>query len=89
MKTIKRQHVKLKRSSICPCGDNDKREKPLKYKQCCLKKMQNQEQRTFEMIHENKRIEKAKKRIAASIQHDIDHPILLPDSKITIPGKDN
>ena len=51
--------------------------------------MQNQEQRTFEMIHENKRIEKAKKRIAASIQHDIDHPILLPDSKITIPGKDN
>ena len=88
MPIIKRQHVKLKRNSICPCDDNDKREKPLKYKQCCLKKMQNQEQRTFEMIHESKRIAKAKKKVAASIQHDIDHPLILPDDNLYVLGNE-
>lgn len=87
MTTIKRDHVKLKRNSVCPCDENDKREKPKKYKNCCLKKMQAQEQKTYEMIHESKRIEKAKKNVAASIQHDIDHPILIPSKKIISPSK--
>ena len=85
MTTIKRDHIKLKRNSICPCDDNDKRENPKKYKHCCLKKIQDQEQKAYEMIHENKRIAGAKKNVAASIQHDIDHPIILPDSKIIAP----
>ena len=86
MPTIKRDHIKLKRNSICPCDENDKREKPLKYKNCCLKKLRAQEQRTCEMIYENERIEKAKKNVVAAIQSDIDHPIILPDHQITKPG---
>lgn len=87
MSTIKRDYEKIKRNSICPCDENDKREKPKKYKNCCLKKIQAQEQKTYEMIHESKRIEKAKEKVAASIQFDIDHPILVPSKKIVSSSK--
>ena len=80
MEPIKRQHEKLKRNSLCPC------ESGKKYKRCCLKKMNDKAQKTYEMIYESKRIAKAKKNVAASIQHDIDHPIILPDNKLTVPG---
>ena len=83
MPTIKRQHEKLKRNSLCPC------ESGKKYKHCCLKKIQAKEQKTYEMIHESKRIAEAKKNVAASIQHDIDHPIILPDSKVIAPSGEN
>ncbi|HEC65196.1 MAG TPA: hypothetical protein ENI23_07880 [bacterium] len=79
MPTIKRSYEKLKRNSICPCGSN------MKYKNCCLKKIQDQEQQAYMMIHHNKRIAGAKKNVAAAIQHDIDHPIILTDRKITVP----
>ncbi len=80
MPTIKRQHEKLERNSLCPC------ESGKKYKKCCLKKIRAKEQKTYEMIYESKRIAKAKKNVAAGIQHDIDHPIILPDNKLTVPG---
>lgn len=89
MPTIKRQHIKLKRNSICPCEENDSREKPKKYKNCCLKKIRNQEQQAYMMIHHNKRITEAKKRVAAAIQFDIDHPLILPDNKLSVPGNDD
>lgn len=93
MPTIRRNHIKLKRNSICPCeenmslpeGDTYTRTERKKYKHCCLKKIQVQEQKTYEMIHENKRIEEAKKIVAASIQHDIDHPILMSDDTVIVP----
>ena len=93
MPTIKRSYEKLKRNSICPCdenmkleeGDLYKRGKRKKYKHCCLKKIRAKEQQTYEMIHESKRIAGAKKNVAAAIQHDIDHPIILTDRKITVP----
>ncbi|KKN51311.1 hypothetical protein LCGC14_0624190 [marine sediment metagenome] len=84
MPTIKRQHIKLKRNSICPCEENDNREKPKKYKHCCLKKIQDQEQQAYMLIHHNERIEKVKKNVAAAIQHDIDHPLILPNHQITV-----
>ena len=80
MPTIKRQHEKLKPNSICPCGSS------VKYKRCCLKKIQNREQRTYEMIYESKRIAEVKRHVAAAIQHDIDHPIILPNNAITMSG---
>ncbi len=82
MPTIRRQYEKLKRNSICPCEENEKRDKPKKYKNCCLKKIQDQEQKAYMLIHHNERIEKEKKIVAAAIQFDIDHPILVPSKKI-------
>ena len=80
MPTIKRQYEKLKRNSICPCGSEKK------YKNCCLKKINDKTQQTYEMIYKSKRIAEAKKNVAASIQHDIDHPIILPDRKVIAPS---
>ena len=79
MPTIKRQYEKIKRNSICPCGSN------MKYKNCCLKKIRAKEQQTYEMIYESKRIVEAKKHVAAAIQHDIDHPLILPDDNLCVP----
>ncbi|KKL75824.1 hypothetical protein LCGC14_2051040 [marine sediment metagenome] len=86
MPTIKNKYQKLRRNETCPCEENDGREKPKKYKQCCLKKIQAKEQQTYEMIYESKRIAEAKKHVAATIQHDIDHPILVPTKKIVSPS---
>ncbi len=86
MSTIKRQHIKLKRNSICPCDENMELDKPKKYKHCCLKKIQDQEQQAYMLIHHNERIEKAKKNVAAAIKHDADHPILLPDDNLCLPS---
>ena len=61
-------------------------ENPKKYKHCCLKNIHAQEQKTYEMIHESKRIVRVKKDVAASIQYDIDHPILVPSKKIVSPS---
>lgn len=89
MPTIRRKYAKLKRNSICPCEENDKREKPLKYKQCCLKEIQNSEQQIRMLYHHNKRVAKAKKKMEAAIQleaqYNIDHPILLPDGAVVTP----
>ena len=85
-RTIRRQHIKLKRNSICPGEENDKRENPKKYKQCCLKKIHAQEQKAYELIHESKRIAEAKRNVAAGIQYNIDHPILVPDDAVIIPA---
>ena len=93
MPTIKRQHIKLKRNSICPCdenmkleeGDLYKRGKRKKYKQCCLPKMVLQEQRAIQMINDNKEIEGIKKNVAAAIKYDDEHPILLPDKYPVVP----
>ncbi len=82
MPTIKRKHIKLKRNSICPCDENDKREKPLKYKNCCLKEVRNSEQQIRMLHHHDKRVSKAKKEMDAAIERDnqyaIDHPIIIP-----------
>ncbi len=86
MPTIKRQHIKLKRNSICPCDENDKREKPLKYKNCCLKEIQAKEQKVREMVHLNKEVDKAEKGLKEAIQFYEDHPILLPNNAITVSG---
>ena len=86
MPTIRRDHIKLKRNSICPCEENDKRDKPKKYKNCCLKKIQDQEQQAYMLMHHNERIEKEKKIVVAAIQYDIDHPIILPDSQVAVLG---
>ncbi len=94
MPTIKRKHIKLKRNSICPCdenmeleeGDQYKRGKRKKYKHCCLPKMVLQEQRAAQMINDNKEIEGMKKNVAAAIQFDADHPIILPNDNLCLPG---
>ncbi len=82
MTTIRRTHMKLKRNSICPCDDNDKRGKPLKYKNCCLKEVQSDEQQIRMSFHHNKRADKAKKEMDAAIERDnqyvIDRPIIIP-----------
>ena len=80
MPTIRRDHIKLKRNSICPCEENEKRDKSKKFKNCCLRKMQDQEQQAYMLIHHNERIEREKKIVAATIQFDIDHPIILPEA---------
>ena len=54
MPPIKRQHIKLKSNSICPCDENMALDKPKKYKHCCLPKMVLQEQRAIQMINDNK-----------------------------------
>ena len=86
MTTIKREYEKLERNSICPCDENEGREKPKKYKRCCLKKIQAQEQKAYELIHESKRIAEVKRNVTAIIQHSIDHPILVPAKKIVSPS---
>lgn len=86
MPTIKRQHEKLDRNSICPCDGNMKLEKPKKYKKCCLQKMVLQEQKARMMVNDRKEIAEVKRHVAAAIQHDIDHPLILPDNKLTVPG---
>ena len=86
MPTIKRQHIKLKRNSICPCDENTALDKPKKYKHCCLPKMVLQEQRATQMINDNKEIEGMKKNVAAAIKYDADHPILLPDDNLCLPS---
>ena len=82
MPTIKRQYIKLKRNSPCPCDDNDKRGKPLKYKNCCLKEVQSNEQQIRMLLHHDKRVDRAKKEMDAAIERDnqyaIDHPIIIP-----------
>ena len=85
MPTIKRQYIKLKRNSLCPCDDNDKREKPLKYKQCCLREVQDSEQQLRMLFHHDKRVEKAKKEMDEAIQLEKDHPIILIDKCICAP----
>ena len=82
MPTIKRQYIKLKRNSPCPCDENDKREKPLKYKNCCLKEVQDSEQQIRMLFHHDKRVDKAKKEMEQAIQLEKDHPILLPTKKV-------
>lgn len=90
MTTIRRKYAKLERNSICPCEENDKREKPLKYKQCCLKEIQNSEQQIRMLHHHDRRVAKAKKKMDAAIERDkqygIDHPILLPDGAVLAPN---
>ena len=86
MPTIKRKYANLERNSRCPCDENDKREKPLKYKHCCLKEVQAKEQHGRMLIHHNKRLERAKKIVAKAIQNKKDHPILLPDGAVVTPG---
>ena len=87
MPTIKRQYEKLERNELCPCDENMELEesKQKKYKKCCLQKMVLQEQRGREMLNDKKEIAEVKKYVAAAIQHDIDHPIILTDRKITVP----
>lgn len=86
-KPIRNQHVKLKRNSICPCEENEKRDEgdQLKYKNCCLKKMNKQVQTAFEFKYESKRIADAKAKLAESIKADIqearDHPIIVPEKE--------
>ena len=82
MPTIQRQHIKLKRNSICLCEENDKRERLLKYKNCCLREVRNSEQQIRMLFHHDKRVAKAKKEMDAAIERDnqyaIDHPIIIP-----------
>ncbi len=87
MPTIKNKHPKMRRNEVCPCEINAElpKEERKSYKRCCLKEIQDQEQQAYMLIHHNERIEKVKKNVAASIQHDIDHPIILPDSKVIAP----
>jgi hypothetical protein len=80
MPTVVNQYEKMRPNEVCPCDENEERDKPLKYKKCCGKKVHNQEQQVFSAKYASDRIEKARKRIALSIQHDIDHPLILPDS---------
>ena len=90
MPTIKQQHIKLKRNSICPCdenmkleeGDLYKRGKRKKYKHCCLKEIQDSEQQIRMLFHHDKRVDKAKKEMEQAIQLEKDHPILLPTKKV-------
>jgi len=86
MSTIKRQYEKLDRNSICPCDGNMELEKPKKYKHCCLQKMVLQEQKARMMINDRKEIAEVKRHVAAAIQFDIDHPIILPNNEISVPG---
>ena len=86
MSTIKRQYEKLDRNSICPCDGNMELEKPKKYKKCCLQKMVLQEQKARMMINDRKEIAEVKRHVAAAIQYDIDHPILIPSKKIVNPS---
>ena len=85
MTTIKNKYQKLRRNEVCPCDENDKREKPLKYKNCCMLEIQTKEQKVREMVHLNKRIEGMKETVAEAIQHDIDHPLILPDNNLCTP----
>ena len=82
MTTIKRQHIKLKCNSICPCNENTALDKPKKYKNCCLKELRNSEQQIRMLHHHDKRVAKAKKEMDAAIERDnqyaIDHPIIIP-----------
>ncbi len=87
MPTIRRNHIKLKRNSICPCDENmelGKTERK-KYKWCCLPKMVLQEQRATQMINDNKEIEGMKKHVADAIRHDADHPLVLPNNRLCVP----
>ena len=86
MSTIRNKYEKLRRNELCPCDDNMSAEKPKKYKNCCLLKIVRQEQKVTEMISDNKEIEGMKRHVASAIQHDIDHPIILPDNNLCVPG---
>lgn len=78
--TIRNQYNKMKPNEVCPCDDNMKLETPVKFKKCCMVKMHASEQSAKSLVYAARRIAKARKHLAASIQHDIDHPIILPDS---------
>lgn len=80
MPTLVNQYEKMRPNEVCPCEANGELDKPVKYKKCCMKKVTAQEQQQFEAKYAGVRIAKARKRIALSIQHDIDHPLILPDS---------
>ncbi len=94
MPTIRRQYEKLERNSICPCDDNMKlkagdeynKGDRKKYKKCCLQKMVLQEQKARMMVNDRKEIAGVRRHVAAAIQHDIDHPIILPDDNLCVPG---
>ncbi len=80
MPTIRNKFEKMNPNEVCPCSENEEREKSLKYKKCCGKKVHRQEQAGREMIYAQKRIAKARAKVATAIQHDIDHPIILPEN---------
>ena len=77
MPTIRRNHIKLKRNSPCPC------ESGLKYKHCCLQKMVLQEQKVKQMINDDKEIRAMKQKVTDAMQKEIDHPILVPEKKVS------
>ncbi len=81
MPTIRKAQPKMKPNEVCPCDENMELDTPVKYRQCCRKKAHNQEQKGRELMYANQRIVKAKQQVAEAIQHDIDHPIILPDSQ--------
>ena len=89
MPTIKNKYQKLRRNETCPCEENMKMDKPLKYKQCCMKEVRNSEQQIRMLFHHDKRVAKAKKEMDAAIERDnqyaIDHPLVLPDNDLCVP----
>ncbi len=81
MPTIRNKYEKMKPNEVCPCSENDELKKPVKYKKCCMKKVHRDKQQAIVFRNGMERIAKAKAKVADAIQHDIDHPIILPDSQ--------
>jgi len=80
MPTIRNKYEKMKPNEVCPCEDNTALDNPVKYKKCCMKKVHAQEQQAITLRNGMKRVADAKAKVAEAIQHDIDHPLILPDS---------
>jgi hypothetical protein len=89
--TIRKPYDKIQNNETCPC------ESGLKYKKCCLKRLNDKEQAVYEDIHSRSRAVKQIKKMIRK-QNDgkptrnvVDSPLILPDScqdkevKIIIP----
>jgi hypothetical protein len=81
MPTIRKQYAKMRPNEVCPCDENMELETPVKYKKCCMREVHRKEQQRAVLMNGMRRIAAERKRLAASIQHDLDHPIILPDSQ--------
>ncbi len=77
----KRDYEKIKPNEKCHCGSD------LKYKKCCLKKIRNAEQQTYEDIYARRRLlEKARQLEEDKIK--VAEAIEKEKTTILLPGKD-
>jgi hypothetical protein len=79
--TINKSYATIQRNETCPC------ESGLKYKKCCLKRINDREQQVYEDIHSRRRAVKQIKKMIRKQADDsntpnnvVDSPLILPDT---------